>query len=99
MRLLEDAQILEPSFFPSVPRILNRIYQAVMAGANVPGLKGKIFQRAVATKRDRLYTSGQLTHALWDRLVFRKVRQALISALSDVNIRNDHRFRPFWEER
>ena len=73
LRLLEDAQILKPSFFPSVPRILNRIYQAVMAGGNVPGLKGKIFQRAVATKRDRLYTSGQLTHALWDRLVFRKV--------------------------
>ena len=73
LRLLEDAQVLKPNFFPSVPRILNRIYQAAMVAGNVPGLKGAIFRRAVQTKLDNLHATGVVTHPLWDRLVFRKV--------------------------
>jgi len=30
-RLLEDCQHLKPAFFPSVPRLFNRIYAAIMA--------------------------------------------------------------------
>jgi long-chain acyl-CoA synthetase len=74
LRLLEDAQILKPNFFPSVPRVLNRVYQAAMAGGNVPGLKGNLFRKALSTKLERLRTTGVATHPLWDRLVFRKVR-------------------------
>lgn len=73
LRLLEDAQILKPNFFPSVPRILNRVYQAAMAGGNVPGVKGAIFRKALQVKLDKLHTTGESTHVLWDRLVFRKV--------------------------
>jgi hypothetical protein len=40
LRILEDAQILKPTAFPSVPRLLNRIYQAANAAGDVPGLKG-----------------------------------------------------------
>lgn len=75
LRLLEDAQILKPDFFPSVPRVLNRIYQAAMVGGNVPGIKGKLFNKAIQTKLERLNTTGEVTHALWDRVVFRKVRK------------------------
>lgn len=74
LRLLEDAQILKPNFFPSVPRVLNRIYQTAMVAGNVPGLKGALFRRAVRTKLDNLHSTGAVTHPLWDRLVFRKVR-------------------------
>jgi len=73
LRLLEDAQVLKPNFFPSVPRILNRIYQAAMVAGDVPGLKGAMFRRAVQTKLDNLHATGVVTHPLWDRLVFRKV--------------------------
>lgn len=73
LRLLEDAQILKPNYFPSVPRVLNRIYQAAMAAGNVPGLKGAIFRRALQTKLENLHATGAITHPLWDRLVFRKV--------------------------
>ena len=73
LRLLEDAQVLKPNYFPSVPRVLNRIYQAAMVAGDVPGVKGAIFRRAVRTKLDNLYSTGAVTHPLWDRLVFRKV--------------------------
>jgi|SRR5712672_1791896 len=75
LRLLEDAQILKPNFFPSVPRVLNRIYQAAMLAGNVSGLKGAIFRLAVQTKLDNLHATGVVTHPFWDRLVFRKVRR------------------------
>jgi long-chain acyl-CoA synthetase len=77
LRLLEDAQILKPNYFPAVPRVLNRIYQAAMVAGNVPGLKGAIFRRAVQTKLDNLRSTGVLTHPLWDRLVFRKIQSVL----------------------
>jgi len=77
LRLLEDAQLLKPNFFPSVPRVLNRVYQAAMTGGNVPGLKGKIFQRAISAKLERLHTTGEVTHPLWDRIIFRKIQSVL----------------------
>ncbi|KAF8905973.1 hypothetical protein CPB84DRAFT_1813952 [Gymnopilus junonius] len=77
LRLLEDAQILKPNFFPSVPRVLNRVYQAAMVGGNVPGLKGTLFKKAIQTKLTRLHQTGEVTHAFWDRLVFRKIQAVL----------------------
>ncbi|KIL69616.1 hypothetical protein M378DRAFT_1048314 [Amanita muscaria Koide BX008] len=77
LRLLEDAQILRPQFFPSVPRVLNRIYQAAMAGGDVPGLRGTIFRKAVSAKLEKLRRTGDPTHPLWDRLVFRKIQAVL----------------------
>jgi len=77
LRLLEDAQILKPTAFPSVPRLLNKIYQAANVAGDVPGLKGNIFRKAVAVKLQNLRTTGQLAHALWDRIVFRKIQRVL----------------------
>ncbi|KAG6335217.1 hypothetical protein ID866_3862 [Astraeus odoratus] len=77
LRLMDDAQALKPHFFPSVPRVLNRIYQAAMAAGNAPGLKGAIFRTALQTKLDQLHETGVNTHAFWDALVFRKIRAVL----------------------
>ena len=44
-----------------------------MVGGNVPGIKGKLFNTAVQTKLANLKATGNVTHAFWDRLVFRKV--------------------------
>ena len=73
LNLLDDLAILRPHFMPSVPRVLNRIYQSAMAAGTQPGLKGALFRKAVATKITNLRANGQFTHALYDRLVFRKV--------------------------
>ena len=77
LRLIEDLQILKPSVLPSVPRVLNRIYQAISANLQAPGLKGALFRRAVAAKLERLKQTGNHTHPFWDKLVFNKVRAIL----------------------
>ncbi|KAL5529253.1 hypothetical protein ACEPAG_5238 [Sanghuangporus baumii] len=77
LRLLEDMSILKPNFFPSVPRVLNRIYQTAMQAAELPGLKGFLFRSAVEAKLKKLRETGDNTHVFWDRLVFRKVQAVL----------------------
>ncbi|KAJ7445716.1 hypothetical protein B0H11DRAFT_1746452 [Mycena galericulata] len=77
LRLIEDCQILKPHFFPGVPRVLNRVYQAAMAAADVPGFKGDLFRKAVRAKLDKFYATGDNTHFFWDKLVFRKLRAVL----------------------
>lgn len=42
LRLLEDIQILKPSIFPSVPRVLNRLALGVQAAMAQPGLKSTV---------------------------------------------------------
>ncbi|OCB84221.1 acetyl-CoA synthetase-like protein [Sanghuangporus baumii] len=77
LRLLEDMSILKPNFFPSVPRVLNRIYQIAMQAAELPGLKGFLFRSAVEAKLKKLRETGDNTHVFWDRLVFRKIQAVL----------------------
>lgn len=51
LRLLEDLAILKPTFFVSVPRVLNRIYQSVKASTvDAPGFKGTLTRKAFADK-------------------------------------------------
>lgn len=52
-----------------------------MAAGNVPGFKGALFKKALQTKLDRLHSTGAVTHAFWDRLVFRKVIILPISSI------------------
>lgn len=75
LRIIEDMQVLKPNFFPAVPRLLNKIYQAIAANLEAPGLKGALFRRGVAAKMERLRTTGEYRHPFWDRLVFNKVIQ------------------------
>jgi long-chain acyl-CoA synthetase len=57
-----------------------------MIAGNVPGLKGAIFRRAVQTKLDNLHSTGAVTHPLWDRLVFKKVRRRAASMQPCMNV-------------
>ncbi|KAF9643147.1 hypothetical protein BDM02DRAFT_3264218 [Thelephora ganbajun] len=72
LKILESMRVLKSNFFPTVPRLLNRICQAIAANLEAPGLKGALFTRPVAAKMERLKATGGYSHPLWDRLIFNK---------------------------
>ncbi|KAI9322325.1 hypothetical protein BX666DRAFT_2017021 [Dichotomocladium elegans] len=76
--IVDDMQTLKPSIFPSVPRLLNRVYGSIVQKTiEAPGLTGSLARTAVATKLANLEAGQGYTHAFWDRLIFNKVKLAL----------------------
>ncbi|OQR88158.1 Long-chain-fatty-acid--CoA ligase, partial [Achlya hypogyna] len=77
LKILDDLQALRPTIFSSVPRLLNRIYDKVMEAAlGAGGLKRWLFLTALSAKAANL-DKGYTTHALYDRLVFGKLKAKL----------------------
>jgi len=77
LKLLEDLDALKPTIFPSVPRLLNRIYDKINAAVEAKGgISKMLFTMAVDSKRAGL-RNGHLNHWLWDRLVFGAVKARL----------------------
>jgi long-chain acyl-CoA synthetase len=76
LKLLDDIATLKPTFFCSVPRILNRVHAKIMDGVNsAGGFKKYLFNKAVADKTYNLMNKGQFTYKVYDAVVFKKVRE------------------------
>ncbi|OQR89411.1 Long-chain-fatty-acid--CoA ligase [Achlya hypogyna] len=77
LRLLDDLQALRPTILIGVPRLYNRIYDKVMEAAlGAGGVKSWLFQTALDAKLTNL-RQGYLTHGIYDRLVFAKLKAKL----------------------
>ncbi len=82
--LVEDLGAFQPSFVLAVPRVFEKVFNSAKAKAEADG-KGRIFDRAaqVAIAWSRAQDTGgaglalRLQHALFDRLVYGKLRAAL----------------------
>ncbi|MCZ2857124.1 AMP-dependent synthetase/ligase [Blastococcus sp. VKM Ac-2987] len=82
--LVEDLGEFKPTFVLAVPRVFEKVFNQAKAKAEAAG-KGKIFDRAsrVAIDWSRAQDTGgpglglRLQHALFDRLVYGKLRAAL----------------------
>ena len=76
---MEDIGVLHPTIFPSVPRLLNRIYDRITDQALHSGsaLKTALFQRALDAKLENIRNDKVLTHFFWDSVVFSKLKALL----------------------
>ncbi|KAF9109999.1 hypothetical protein BGX27_006895 [Mortierella sp. AM989] len=78
LALLDDAMELKPTYFPAVPRLLNRIYAKVAASTiQAPGPLGAISRHAVAEKIANLEAGKGFRHELWDPLLFDHFKKIL----------------------
>lgn len=82
--LLADLQSFQPTFILAVPRVFEKVYNSALTKAEDGG-KGAIFHRAVDTAiaYSKARESGslglglKLKHALFDKLVYGKLRAAM----------------------
>jgi len=75
--LLSDIQELKPTIFPSVPRLLTRVYDKVMAQVSQSKIKSWIFRRALSSKEADLKRGIIKGDTIWDRTVFKKIKMVL----------------------
>jgi long-chain acyl-CoA synthetase len=65
---------LKPTFFATVPRILNIVYDRVHEGiSKKPKIIQWLFKKGLETKLKNFKKSGQLTHFFYDKLIFNKI--------------------------
>jgi long-chain acyl-CoA synthetase len=82
--LLPDLQSYKPTFILAVPRVFEKVYNSALTKAEDAG-KGAIFHRAADTaiaysrarQAGRVGVGLKLQHALFDRLVYGKLRNAM----------------------
>nr|XP_046233496.1 long-chain-fatty-acid--CoA ligase 5 [Scatophagus argus]XP_046233498.1 long-chain-fatty-acid--CoA ligase 5 [Scatophagus argus] len=77
IRLLpDDMKTLQPTVFPVVPRLLNRIYDKVQSGAKSP-FKKWLLNFAVERKYAEVREGIIRNNSIWDKLIFHKVQESL----------------------
>uniref|UniRef100_A0A3Q1F3Q7 Long-chain-fatty-acid--CoA ligase n=1 Tax=Acanthochromis polyacanthus TaxID=80966 RepID=A0A3Q1F3Q7_9TELE len=77
IRLLpDDMKALQPTIFPVVPRLLNRVYDRVQSGAATP-FKKWLLNFAVEKKFAEVKDGIIRKNSIWDKLVFHRVQETL----------------------
>ncbi|XP_028312341.1 long-chain-fatty-acid--CoA ligase 1 isoform X1 [Gouania willdenowi] len=74
--LMDDIKTLKPTFFPVVPRLLNRIYDKILSSVNSP-FRRALLHFAVRRKQAELSAGIVRNNSLWDKLVFRKIQASM----------------------
>lgn len=82
LRVIEDAKILRPTIFLGVPRIYQRVIESIKKKINSLGfMKKSLANTAINSKLDNLNKKGQLTHSIYDKLVFGNAKASLGGAV------------------
>ena len=77
-KLVEDAQILQPTWMPLVPRLMNKVYSKVIAEMDSKGSLAKKVFWFCYRKKLQMFKKGIITtNSIYDKLVFNKIQQKL----------------------
>lgn len=77
-KLADDLQILKPTVFPAVPRVLNRVYDAINKSVSESNwVKRFLFNRALKKKTANVRKDGKVTSTFYDKIVFSKLKNKL----------------------
>ncbi|KAK1154068.1 long-chain-fatty-acid--CoA ligase 1 [Acipenser oxyrinchus oxyrinchus] len=74
--LMDDIKTLKPTFFPVVPRLLNRIYDKILGSFASP-LRRAVLQYAVRWKQAELSSGIVRNNSFWDLLLFNRIQASL----------------------
>ncbi|XP_036382482.1 long-chain-fatty-acid--CoA ligase 5 isoform X1 [Megalops cyprinoides] len=74
--LPDDMKTLQPTIFPVVPRLLNRVYDKVQSGAQTP-FKKRLLSFAIERKHSEVKRGIIRNDSIWDKLIFHKVQASL----------------------
>ncbi|KAJ8022903.1 Long-chain-fatty-acid--CoA ligase 1 [Holothuria leucospilota] len=76
--IMDDLANVKPMGFPSVPRLLNRVYDKVMQGVESSSwIKRKMFYYALKSKKADLEKGIIRNDTIWDKLVFSKIQERM----------------------
>ncbi|KAM3868309.1 long-chain-fatty-acid--CoA ligase 1 [Diretmus argenteus] len=73
--LMDDIKTLRPTFFPVVPRLLNRIYDKIRGSVTSP-LRRTLLHYAVKRKQAELSSGVVRNNSIWDKLVFNRIQSS-----------------------
>ncbi|KAG9293345.1 hypothetical protein G9A89_007591 [Geosiphon pyriformis] len=77
LKLLDDIAALRPTIFISVPRLLNRVYDKVMAGVKTKGGVAEWLFTTAYNRKKAALSRGIVHNWMWDRVVFAPIRARL----------------------
>lgn len=75
--LLDDLQALKPTYFPTVPRLLNKIRDKVISSAESSKVKSFFLNWALRSKLAEVNRGIIRRNSIWDKLIFGKVQELL----------------------
>ncbi|XP_068952108.1 long-chain-fatty-acid--CoA ligase 1 isoform X2 [Petaurus breviceps papuanus] len=74
--LMDDLKMLQPTIFPAVPRLLNRMFDRIFGQANTT-MKRWILDFASKRKEAELRSGIIRNNSLWDKIIFHKIQASL----------------------
>ncbi|XP_074084970.1 long-chain-fatty-acid--CoA ligase 1 isoform X2 [Macrotis lagotis] len=74
--LMDDLKMLQPTIFPVVPRLLNRMFDKIFGQANTT-MKRWILDFASKRKEAELRSGIIRNNSLWDKFIFHKIQASL----------------------
>nr|XP_033798226.1 long-chain-fatty-acid--CoA ligase 5 [Geotrypetes seraphini]XP_033798227.1 long-chain-fatty-acid--CoA ligase 5 [Geotrypetes seraphini] len=74
--ITDDMKTLQPTLFPTVPRLLNRIYDKIQSAAQSP-LKQRLLNFAMARKHGEIRHGIIRNDSVWDKYIFKKVQDTM----------------------